>query len=224
MAPTPTPDVEAYTRNARHDARTRQLLAAAANLMQRSGSHSISMQSIADEAGISVGLIYRYYANKEELVQAVIVGVLDDMAYLVPRSITQVDDPVRQVVAAFTAYAEVIRDNRRATLLTYRESNQLGPEAQERIKELELQTGAPLRDAILTAVDEGYFRPINAKVFAYNLLMVAHSWALKHWYFSTRMTFEEFVQTQVSLALHTALKAEFHADYADLLAEPQLPA
>src|SRR5699024_11499162 len=54
-------------RAARSDARRRQILGAAVPLMERSGSPAVSMQAIADEAGVSVGLIYRYFASKQEL-------------------------------------------------------------------------------------------------------------------------------------------------------------
>ncbi|AGP30031.1 TetR/AcrR family transcriptional regulator [Corynebacterium terpenotabidum] len=220
LAASPHRDATEEARAARQDVRTRQLLTAAAKLMQQKGSPAVSMKSVADEAGVSVGLIYRYYPSKEALVKAVIVGVLDEMAYLIPRALEPVDDPVRRVVAAFTAYAEVIRDNRRAAMLTYRETHLLDPEGQKLVKSLELQTGQPMYQATQDAIDAGFFRPLNARVFAYDLLIVAHSWALKHWYFAERMTFEEFVACQVSITLASALKPEHHTTYADLLADP----
>lgn len=36
-------------------------------IMQRSGFHAMSIQSVADEARVSVGLIYQYFGNKEDL-------------------------------------------------------------------------------------------------------------------------------------------------------------
>lgn len=179
------------------------------------------MKAIADEAGVSVGLIYRYYENKEALVRAVIVGVLDEMAYEIPRALEPVEDPVHRVAAAFTAYAEIIRDNRRATLLTYRETNTLDRESQELVKNLEMQTGQPMLQATQGAIDAGIFHEMNARVFSYNLLIIAHSWALKYWYFSARMSFEDFVSTQLSLALRGAIKPEFHDTYADLIVGPE---
>lgn len=217
-------NADAEARNAREDVRTRQLLDAAARLMQQTGSHQVSMKAIADEAGVSVGLIYRYYDSKEALVRAVIIGVLDEMAYNIPRAIEPVEDPVRKVAAAFTAYAEVIRDNRRATLLTYRETASLDRESQDLIKNLEMQTGQPMLQATQGAIEAGLFRRMNARVFSYDLLIIAHSWALKFWYFSERMSFEDFVSTQLSIALYGALLPEYHDTYADLLAGPQLPA
>lgn len=206
-------------RQARSDARTRQLLQAAARLMEHQGSHAVSMQSVAEEAGVSVGLIYRYFGNKQELVQAVIVGVLDEMALLIPEALEPEEDPVRRIAAAFSAYCSVVRDNLQAVLLTYRESNTLDEEGRSLIKELEIKTAQPLRSSVQDAVDQGLLRPIDVKLYSYNLLVVAHSWALKNWYYAPLFDFEEFVRSQTSLLLSTALAADHRYEYTDLLAD-----
>ena len=194
---------------ARQDARTRQILTAAAALMQQHGSHKVSMKAIADEAGVSVGLIYRYYENKEVLIRAVILNVLDEMAYQIPKAMEPPSDPVRRVIAAFITYALVVRDQRKAVLLTYRETGSLDREGKELIKALEVETGQLMQNAVDAAIDEGYFRKtLSAATFSFDLIVTAHSWAIKYWYFSSRMSFEEYVDTHVSMALHCALKPE----------------
>lgn len=204
-------------RAARSDARRRQILHAAVPLMERSGSQAVSMQSIAAAAGVSVGLIYRYFASKQELVQAVTEGVLDDMGRLLSEALEPEDDPVRQIAGAFAAYCTVIRENRQAVMLTYRESNTLDEAGRQVVKELEIRTVNPLRSAVDAAVEQGLLRPIHAELFAYDLLTVAHSWALKHWYFAPRMTFEEFLRAQTALLLSTAIHPEHRGRYPDLL-------
>ncbi|HEY4615961.1 MAG TPA: TetR/AcrR family transcriptional regulator [Citricoccus sp.] len=207
-------------RQARSDARTRQLLDAAARLMERRGSHGVSMQAVADEAGVSVGLIYRYFANKQELVQGVILGVLDDMARLIPAAVAPEADPVRRMVAAFSAYCRVVDDNREAVLLTYRESHTLNEEGRRLIKDLEVRTAQPLADAIQEALERGLLLPVDTRILSYDLLLIAHSWSLKHWYFAPRMTFEEFVERQSALMLATTVHPDHRAAYGDLLSTP----
>lgn len=204
-------------RAARQDVRTRQMLAAAAKLMQQRGSKGVSMQAIADEAGMSVGLIYRYYDNKEALVRAVIVGVLEEMVDGVPRALEPVEDPVRRVAAAFTAYAGIIRDNRQAALLAYRETQNLDADSRRLVMDLEMESGQPMREAVQDAMEAGLFRELNPRVYAYDLLIIAQAWAMKHWYFAERMSFGNFVATQLSVMLSSALKPEYLETYADLL-------
>src|SRR6476620_8695432 len=50
--------------------RRAQILEAAIICFARSGFHQTSMHDISAEAGISVGLIYRYFANKEAVISA----------------------------------------------------------------------------------------------------------------------------------------------------------
>lgn len=206
-------------RSARSEARQRQILRAAVPLMERSGSQAVPMQAIAAAAGVSVGLIYRYFASKQELVQAVTEGVLEEMRQLLAEALEPEEDPVRQIAGAFAAYCTVIRDNRQAVLLTYRESNTLDGAGRRVVKELEVRTVEPLRSAVDAAVAQGLLRPLPAELFCLDLLTVAHSWALKHWYFAPRMSFEEFLRDQTALLLSTAIRPEHRGRYPDLLGD-----
>jgi AcrR family transcriptional regulator len=81
-------DADTAARRARAASRSTQLLNATARLMERDGSQAVSMQAIAEEAGVSVGLIYRYFGGKEELLLAVITHVLDIFATQIPAAST----------------------------------------------------------------------------------------------------------------------------------------
>ena len=50
--------------------RRQQILEAAMLCFAKCGFHQTSMHDISAEAGISVGLIYRYFKNKEEVIAA----------------------------------------------------------------------------------------------------------------------------------------------------------
>ncbi|MGE5291243.1 MAG: TetR/AcrR family transcriptional regulator [Micromonosporaceae bacterium] len=189
-------------RRVRAQRRSEQLLRAAARLMERHGSHAVSMQALAEEAGVSVGLIYRYFGGKDEILLAVIVDVLDAFAVKVPAAIGAAgDDPVDRLAAAFRSYCEVIDEHRHAAVLTYRESKSLSEDRREKIKELEVRTSEPLRVLLREGVEAGVFVPVDVDLVAYNLLLVAHAWALKHWYFERTLSFDDYVAKQTALAL-----------------------
>lgn len=52
--------------------RRQQILDAAANCFARNGFHRTSMQDIVKESGISAGLIYRYFAGKDDMIIAIV--------------------------------------------------------------------------------------------------------------------------------------------------------
>ena len=58
----------------RAQARREQVLKAAAACFQRHGFHGASMAQISHEAGMSVGHIYHYFANKEAIIAAIVAG------------------------------------------------------------------------------------------------------------------------------------------------------
>lgn len=214
-----TLEPEQAAQAARSQARIRQLLDAAARLMTSSGSQGVSMQAVANEANVSVGLIYRYFSSKQELVKGVIVGVLDDMAIHVPAATEQVDDPIRRLASALDAFIRVVDDQRAAVLLTYRESHTLDNEGLQAIKDAEIRTAQPLVTALREAAEQGLIRPMNVSVFGYDLLMMAHTWALKSWYFKDRTTLDEYIAAQIAVALSAAVRPEYRSDYADLLSD-----
>lgn len=210
-------DAAEAARTALVDTRRRQLLNAAARLLGRAGSQAVSMQNVADEAGVSVGLIYRYFANKQELVQAVIEDVLHEFSVRVAEPVQDEPDPVRRIAAAFAGYCAVVQELRDAAVLAYQESKTLEPEGRDTVKDLEVESAEPLIAATREAIDAGLIREVDPRVFAYGFLTTAHLWALKHWYFSRFLTHEQYVAEQTALALSAVIRPEHRAAYPDLL-------
>jgi AcrR family transcriptional regulator len=186
--------------------------------MERDGSHAVSMQAVAAEAGVSVGLIYRYFGGKDDLLLAVIVGVLDSFATQVPAAVEAAgDDPVHRLAAAFRSYCEVIDERRHAAVLTYRETKSLDDAGRARIKDLEVQTSEPLRAALREGVEAGLFNVPDLELTAYDLLLLAHAWALKHWYFERTLSLDTYVQRQLALVLKGILEPRHRRRYAALV-------
>jgi len=204
-APTAT-DVRQANRVARVDARVRrrrrQILSAATTLMQRSGFHDISMQSVADEAQISVGLIYQYFGNKEDLLRGVVVDILEDFRDQIPQALAVAgEDPVERLQTAFRTCCLVVDAKRAAVNLTYRESRTLPPEGLAQIMALELETSEPIRGVYRQGVASGVFKDLDARLVAHNILLTAHGWALKHWNLSQWLTLEEYIEQELAMLL-----------------------
>ncbi|MCQ4207885.1 TetR/AcrR family transcriptional regulator [Streptomyces longispororuber] len=61
------------------DARRRQIMDGAALRFARNGFHATSMQDVLKEVDLSAGAVYRYFRGKDELIQAIVTEVLDDV-------------------------------------------------------------------------------------------------------------------------------------------------
>src|SRR3954468_9811101 len=66
--------------------RREQILHAAMNCFAKRGFHQTSMHDVSREAGISVGLIYRYFASKEAVIGALAEQHKNDLQDLLERA------------------------------------------------------------------------------------------------------------------------------------------
>ncbi|OHV04122.1 TetR/AcrR family transcriptional regulator [Mycobacterium talmoniae] len=210
--------VEDAVRAARASSRRRQLLDAAVTVMSKTGFHQMSMQDLATEANVSVGLIYKYFSGKEDLLLATIVRILDAFRdQLAPVMDAAGDDVVEQLAAGIRRYIEIVDENLDAVVLTYRESRTLGPAGRAQIKELEIATAAPLRAAIETGVADGTFTTVDVDLMVFDIMLLAHGWALKHWHFGAVYCLEDYIDRQTRYLLSSLLPPRRHGDYPQLL-------
>jgi AcrR family transcriptional regulator len=197
--------------------RLTQILLAARRLFERHGYHSTTMQDIATQAGMSVGLIYQYAANKHDVLLLVITEILDEYAREVPAAMMPYEDPAERLAAGFSAYCRVVGRRRDAVVLAYRETRTLGRPGRERLKRLESATTELLTVEVRKAVADGIFMPVDCELVAYDLIILAHGWALKHWYLGQRQTLDSYVAFQTSLIFRSLLHPDMRERYAHLV-------
>jgi len=89
----------AETERSRAELRRTQILDAAHQCFSREGFHAASMASIAAEAELSVGQIYRYFENKEAVIEALCVSKLEDWAERLAEVRARSGDPVDELMA-----------------------------------------------------------------------------------------------------------------------------
>jgi AcrR family transcriptional regulator len=199
--------------------RTRQVLDAAVRLMNGNGFQAVSMQALAREASVSVGLIYTYFGGKEDVVVAVVLDLVEQIRTAMDAQMAAAGpDPVERLVAGFGAYCAVMDAQRNAGLLTYRQSGELGQEARNRLKVAERTNLVPLRAAAAEAMRAGLFVPeADLDLLAFDLMMLAQVWALKHWHFHDHYDVHRYVAAQSAAALRSVLAPGQRKRYRHLL-------
>lgn len=93
------------------DARREYILDAARRAFARNGFHATSMQDLFDEARLSSGVIYRYFAGKDEVVIAIVEDNMRQIGALI-RAVTG-ERADGSFGAALAAAVEAIRDKHR---------------------------------------------------------------------------------------------------------------
>lgn len=196
--------------------RKRQIVDAASKVLERTDFHSMSMQELANEAGVSVGLIYQYVPSKKDVLLLLFLDILEAYRREVPDAMEGVDDPVDRLAAGFRAYGEVMARRRFLTVLGYRESKSLDAVGQRRTRELETETIELFAATIRQGIDDGVFVDVEADLVAYDLVALAQSWALKYWFLRKRYTFDTYMARQLQLfltAIFTREGARQHPDH-----------
>ena len=79
------------------DEARRRLVAAALRCIVRRNTGRISMDEVADEAGVSRATVYRYYRTREDLILGVILSRLDQAMGLVVRSLEEPSNAARSI-------------------------------------------------------------------------------------------------------------------------------
>jgi AcrR family transcriptional regulator len=79
--------------------RRAQIVDAAARVLGRQGYEATSMKEIADEAGVSSGLLHYYFGTKEDLLAAVVRSIHEELMAEWRATMAGLDDPLEKVAA-----------------------------------------------------------------------------------------------------------------------------
>jgi len=174
--------------------RREQIVAAAIELFSKQGYDRTTMLDIARKARISVGLIYQYAQTKEDVLFLSLISVLDSYK----REILPVapdDGPIEALWKALDAYARVIDRRRAAAVLAYRSTKSLSDAQRHTIMQLEIETNELLAERVQACIAAGLFRKIDVELAVYQLVMHAHTWALKYWRLNQITTLDRYLMT-----------------------------
>lgn len=185
--------------------RRAQLSAAAITCFSQRGYHATTIKDVADRAGVSVGLIYQYIEDKEDLLFLALMEVLDSYKRQIPLATKGLTDPLECFCATVRGYCRVNGSSVDATVLAYRETKSLRRSRRNIIKQKELETNETIRQSIRDCVDAGLFAPLDEELFTYQIVMFCHAWALKAWRFASQMTVDEYVDRGLRLIVGSVL-------------------
>jgi AcrR family transcriptional regulator len=186
--------------------RRSQLTAAAIAAFAEKGYHPTTIRDVAERAGVSIGLIYQYVQDKEDLLFLALVAVLESYRQEIPRALEGIADPLERFCAAVRAYCQVNGASVEATVLAYRETKSLRKERRNLIKQMEVETNELIEACIRDCIEAGLFvEDLDVELFTYEIVMFSHAWALKAWRFHGRLTVDEYVDRGMRLMLSAVL-------------------
>jgi AcrR family transcriptional regulator len=196
--------------------RREQIVKAATKLFSEQGYYLTTIQDIAREAGISVGLIYQYFKDKDDVLFLTLKLVLETYEKVIPEAIGKAEHPLERLCLAIGAYCRVVDRLRDATVLTYRSTKSLRADRRSFIKEGETRTNRLLEACLRACIGAGYVRPLNDSLLVYQYVHYAHAWALKQWALRGHYSLEDYVEEGIKLLVDPFLTEKGRAAMARL--------
>jgi AcrR family transcriptional regulator len=89
-----------------------EILVAARRILEESGTEeAVTLRATAREAGVTAPAIYSHFADREEMIEAVVAAAFGEFAGAVLGAMDGVDDPARRLRAGCRAYVAYGQEN-----------------------------------------------------------------------------------------------------------------
>lgn len=185
-----------------------QVLRAAVKLFSEKGYYTTTIQQIAKEAGVSIGLIYQYFGDKDDVLFLSLKLVLESYEKEIPLRLEGLEHPVERLCMAVRAYCMVVDRLRDATVLAYRSTKSLPPDRRALIKQDEIRTNRLLEGCVQACIAGGFMRQVNEQLLVYQYVIFCHAWALKNWALKEKMSVSRYVDEGLTLLVEPFLTAK----------------
>lgn len=185
-----------------------RIASAAAALFLSGGYHNTSVREIAQKAGLSVGSVFNYFTSKEEILfflfshnQSRTEDVLREQRAEYEQLKAEGVDPKQLFLLAYERYVRLIDELRRDVVLGYQEMKSLTSTERARLLEGEERIQSLLEEIIAYGVEKKAFPPGDIDMKAHCLIVLAQSWAVRHWALRRFGKVEDYLQTLQLVAL-----------------------
>ncbi len=162
-------------------AKQAQILRAAQDLFAKKGYHKTSVRDIAKSSGMSVGSLYDYIKNKEDILYLLGKEFLDNLQNEVDKVLAggygireELEGTVKVMLKLIDRYQEY-------TLFAYRDSKYLKKEHLKALMSQDDYFTETFTSIIKKGIDKGIFETQEAEIVSIMLTMMTHTWALKRY-------------------------------------------
>ena len=134
--------------------RRQQLLEVAGGLFAEHGFHGLSMEQLADAAGVSKPVLYQHFPSKRELYLALMQDAIAEMESQIRKALEGTRDNRARVEGAIAAYFDFVEDRRSRLIFGAYEA--ADPDARDAVEEANRRTAEAVGQLI--AEDAGLDR------------------------------------------------------------------
>lgn len=179
----------------------KKIIDAASVLYARKGFADTSLQEISENAGVARSVTRHYVKRKSEIMRMIMEDILNSFQENLLRMIKGIDDPKEKLTAALYIYLTVVDQQRDKALLIYQKSSSLDRASKSRVMQLEVDVSNIFATIISEGIEQGVFKRVDVDLMAFNIMMLAHMWALKRWHFKNRLNLDKYFKLQLEIVM-----------------------
>jgi len=186
-------------------AKQARICRAAEELFAEKGYHKTSIRDIAHKSGISIGSLYDYITNKEDILYLLVHEFYSNLRSEVIKILEGNYDVIKELEGTLETMLRIVDRFQEYTLFTYRDSKYLKKEDLIALLEQDSFFTQTFTKIIKKGVQQGVFETREPEIVANMLTILTHSWALKR-YNLKKFSFYSFQKILIQFVLNGLLK------------------
>jgi TetR/AcrR family transcriptional regulator, cholesterol catabolism regulator len=183
--------------------RREQMIKGAVTLFKEKGFHRTTTREIARSAGFSIGTLYEYIRQKEDVLYLVCDKLYDEVHLRLEQDIDMKQGTIESLKLAISNYMKVIDDLQDEVLVLYQETKSLSKDALPYVLKKETEMAEIFKKIMEKCVKNGELTlsEQECELIAHNIIVQGQMWAFRRWFLQKRYTIDQYIELQTKVIL-----------------------
>jgi len=175
----------------------------AVSLFKEKGFHRTTTREIARAAGFSIGTLYEYIREKEDVLYLVCDRFYDHVSEKLEQDIDVNNGTVEGVKRAIAHFIRVVDEMQDEVLVMYQEAKSLSKDALPYVLRKENDMAELFEKMIQKCVDNGSLDIEQTQIpfLAQSIVVQGEMWAFRRWALQKIYTIDEFIELQTDFLI-----------------------
>ncbi len=175
-----------------------QMINGAVKLFIEKGFHRTTTREIARAAGFSIGTLYEYIREKEDVLYLVCDRIYDQVKERVEKYLNPEHSTLEALRLGIAHYIRVVDDMQDEVLVMYQEVKSLTKDALPYVLNKELELVELFAKMLTRCVEnkELCLTENEIKLYAHNIYVAGQMWSFRRWVLRKLFTLDEYIEYQ----------------------------
>jgi TetR/AcrR family transcriptional regulator, cholesterol catabolism regulator len=187
-----------------------QMIKGAVTLFKEKGFHRTTTREIARSAGFSIGTLYEYIKNKEDILYLVCDSIYDHVTERLEEDINYRTGNLESLKAAIAHHFRVMDEMQDEVLVMYQEAKSLSKDALPYVLNKENELARVFENMIRRCIETGELnlKETDISLIAHSIIVQGQMWGFRRWVIQKRYTLEQYIEIQTNLILFGITKKD----------------